>query len=64
MNLPADTAARQRHLRQALGHVLTAIAHTEGMAGQRATFAADLYRQRGELKTIAETLNDIIGETE
>ncbi len=59
-----DTAARQRHLRHALGHVLLAVAFTEGMAAGRDTFAPELYRQRGELKTIAETLHDLIGETE
>lgn len=61
MTVAADTAARQRHLRRALGHIMQAVAYTEGMAGHPGADLGALYGQRAELRHIADQLDDMIG---
>jgi hypothetical protein len=62
--LPADAALRQRHLKSAIGHILQAIAYTEGLAGRDGADVGQLYTDRGELKHIAETLDEMVGNYE
>lgn len=62
MTIPADAALRQRHLKSALGHIIQAVAYTEGLAADQAGDLGQLYKQRAELKHIAETLDDMIGD--
>lgn len=59
--IPADQALRQRHLKSALGHILQAVGYTEGLAGRDDTDRGQLYTERAELKHIADTLSDILG---
>lgn len=62
MTIPADAALRERHLESAEHHIRQAIVYTEGLAGRPGADLDALYAARRELKHIAETLKDLLGE--
>lgn len=64
MTMLADLVLLRKHLTAARGHVQQAVIYTEGLAGKPGADLDHCYNTRAELRHLADTLNDIIGNWE
>lgn len=60
----ADLVLLRKHLSAARGHLQSAVTRIEGLAGQPGADLDACYSARRELKHLADTLTDLIGNWE